>query len=195
MRTGAGEGEPGARGDRPDEPGTPRDEASQRDPLDILGDSRGLQAIYAAIEQAVARLGHGRWRLASDLIDATIDVVVNVALGRRRTPPQNWPRYAIAVFRNLVKRGPPRGLLDRRRTLAWPEVEMVAPEPDDTPPPPELDLAKLPMHLLTEAEAKAFNAVLEFGNVARSAEEVAMTRRDLRVRWRRALEKIRRAKE
>ena len=192
MRTG--EEGPGVREDQPDEPDLPSNDPSQRDPLDILGDSRGLQAIYAAIEHAAARFGHGRWRLVSDLIDATIEIVVNVAMDRRRTPPPNWPRYAIAVCRNLVKKGPPRGPLDLRRTLDWPEVEMVAPEPDDTPPPPELDLAKLPMHLLTEAEAKAFNAVLEFGNVARSAEEVAMTRRDLRVRWRRAMEKIRRAK-
>lgn len=46
------------------------------------------------------------------------------------------------------------------------------------------------MHLLTDAESEALRACFEIRNFARAAEEVAMTRRDLQVRMRRAAEKF-----
>ena len=186
-----GEARQGDRDDQPDQPARRSGEPSELGPLDILGDSRGLQAIYGAIERAAGRFGHGRWRVVSDALDEALKVVVDVAMKRGAASPRNWPAFAVEIYRNLVRKGPPRGPMDARRTINWPEVEMIAPDPEDAPLPRELDLASLPMHLLTEAESRALRAYFELGSVARSAEHVAMTRRDLRVRLRRATKKIR----
>ncbi|MFO1052737.1 MAG: hypothetical protein U1F36_11030 [Planctomycetota bacterium] len=166
--------------------------SDSREPLNILADSPNLQLIRAFIEQVARRLGHGRWRVEEDAIDATLDKVIDRALDRTRPAPANWLRFAGSVYRNLVKSGPTRPVLDRVRTDALSqqherlesvesgiEIQLTA---DSIP--------ELFLEPFTEPERRAVLARIRFRPDAAAAAEAGMTVTALRTRFDRAVEKI-----
>ena len=148
------------------------------------------------MRQVIERFGQGRWRLREDVLDAAYALVVDriitgLTAGRSRRP-DDLEAYASEVLRNLVRSGPNRVPLDRRRSETLPESMTeqmqppVAADEGDAIPEGALDQSAL-----TTAELAAVRAVRGAPSMASAAAQVHMSRRDFRVRLSRAAKKIR----
>ena len=68
------------------------------------------------LRRQLPRLGFGRWRLRDDLLEAAYDAVVDRAL-RDDEPLEfiRWHAFSLVILQNLIRSGPERVGLDRRR--------------------------------------------------------------------------------
>jgi hypothetical protein len=77
----------------------------------------------------VRKLGGGNWRVATDLVDHTVQRIENRILDETRPLPENIVAFATKILRNLLRKRPP---LKLRRNGIQPlteGVEIVAPDP------------------------------------------------------------------
>jgi len=155
-----------------------------------------IKLLRAILRRGVARFGIGRWSMADDLIDTAFDTVVDSMLNRS-ADGVSAPRhaYALTILRNLIRSGPHRVGLDRRRvtSLDAPQAQDLV---DETKPPQVSERRQLEILVrnaaLTPAERTAVLAVRCSTSTHECAARAGMTPRDLRVRLRRAAVKLRR---
>lgn len=140
--------------------------------------------------RSIAEREARQWRVAEDAVDAAIDKWVDKAIQDGEPRPFAWLRR---VFLNLCRSGPERRELEVRSCgpLQDADPESTAPDPQDPESRPALrGLIRSKRSLLTDAEYRAVEALLEADSLAAAAGQAGMSRRDFRNRIKRAAHKL-----
>jgi hypothetical protein len=148
----------------------------------------------------VQRHGSGTWRVPLDLVEATLDALIDHILDPSCTRPDSLIAYAIGICRKL-RNDPPIVALDRRRTssLRFALDDFLAdPRDDDSDEEIHLDwlIREVPADLspfdLTPAQALVVRECEDAPSWRVVEERTGMTRRDAKNRLDGAAKKIRR---
>jgi DNA-directed RNA polymerase specialized sigma24 family protein len=151
--------------------------------------------LHELLSALVFRLGHGGYRVPSDVADLAYDAVVDRHLDRGSI--ENLRGYAIRVLRNAIAKGPVRAgdRLERHvpseALAATPAVEDKSDdESDEDEWRARLEHLLRSCPTLTGPERRAVQAVLETGSSQAAARNLGCSTRDLRSRVSRAKSKL-----
>lgn len=140
--------------------------------------------------------GTGRWRSQDDLVDSAYDRTVDCVLLNARCGAGGVLAFAKAVLRNLARKGPGRVELARGRVHRLSDDDAGRRAISATMPRCHVPLDRLLQqrpHRLTKAELRAVQAARQANTLREAAVQAHMSRRDFRVRFSRAKEKLRHA--
>jgi hypothetical protein len=156
--------------------------------------------VIGSVASYVQRRGSGAWRVPADLVEATLDALIDRILDPSCTRPDSLIAYAIGICRKL-RNDPPIVALDRRRTssLRFALDDFLAdPRDDDSHEEIHLEwlLREVPADLspfdLTPAQALVVRECVDASSWRVVEERTGMTRRDAKNRLDGAAKKIRR---
>ena len=154
-----------------------------------------LEQLYERLQRLAFRLGSRRWRVVTEAVDHAYDRVVDCLMRGSRGESVRTPSgLAYVILRDLLRRGPDATEMQASRVRALSVIEPSSASVLRRSVPAAVDARDLIGHELSglrPAEAQAVLASFDATTVREAADLAGMSRRDYRVRIRRASAKIR----